>query len=301
MELLGEPRSPRGDPRLELRRACPGGRFGVVVGHRRERREAGLHLRQVLVPAREVEVAQAHLHRRDRARRPRATPGGSRRSARTSRCRAAGRATSSGTGSGREVADGTGAAQRFGQIHAGDTTGLQPGLRSIDSTRGTARMYDILIRGGDLVDGTGQRPPAGRRRHPGRPHGRDRRPSTDGGGRRRSTPPARWSRPASSTCTRTTTRRCSGTARSRRRRCTVSPPRSPATAASPSPRCPTTPPTATTSCACWRGSRACRSNRSATGVPWNWTIDRRVLRRDRGPARHQRRRSWSATPPSAAS
>ena len=37
------------------------------------------------------------------------------------------------------------------------------------------------------------------------------------------------------------------------------------------------------------------------GVPWNWTIDRRVLRRHRRPARHQRRRSWSGTRRSAAS
>src|SRR6185312_8327427 len=48
-----------------------------------------------------------------------------------------------------------GAAQRFGQIHDRDTTGVQPGLRSMDVHERTARMYDILIRGGDLVDGTG--------------------------------------------------------------------------------------------------------------------------------------------------
>ena len=57
----------------------------------------------------------------------------------------------------------------------------------------------------------------------------------------------------------------------------------------------TTRPTATTSCACWPGSRACRSSRCVSGVPWNWTSTARVLRRDRRPARHQRRRSWWAT------
>ena len=84
-------------------------------------------------------------------------------------------------------------------------------------------MYDILIRGGDLVDGTGS---ARRRADVGIQGdrvvaigdlGEDAAETIDArrqGGRAR----------ASSTCTPTTTRRCSGTARSRRRRCTESPP-----------------------------------------------------------------------------
>ena len=101
-------------------------------------------------------------------------------------------------------------------------------------------MYDILIRGGDVVDGTG----SARRRadvgiHGGRivaigelgevRSGRDDRRHRQG---RR----ARLRRRAHAL------RRAGvlGPARSRRRRCTASPPCSPATAASPSRRCPTT-------------------------------------------------------------
>ena len=47
-------------PLGELGRAGAGRGFGVAVGHRRERREPGLHLREVLVPAGEVEVAERH-------------------------------------------------------------------------------------------------------------------------------------------------------------------------------------------------------------------------------------------------
>jgi hypothetical protein len=57
VELLGEPRRGR-TPLRELAGACPRRGLGVAVGDGRERREPGLHLRQVLVPPREVEVAQ---------------------------------------------------------------------------------------------------------------------------------------------------------------------------------------------------------------------------------------------------
>ena len=57
VESLGEPGA-AAPPRRELRRPGARHRFGVAVGDRGERREPGLHLRQVLVPAGQVEVAQ---------------------------------------------------------------------------------------------------------------------------------------------------------------------------------------------------------------------------------------------------
>ena len=123
-------------------------------------------------------------------------------------------------------------------------------------------MFDVIIRGGAVVDGTGA--PARRADVAIKDDRIVEIGDIDGDARRSSTRPARSWLPASSTSTPTSTRRCSGTARSPRRRCTASPPRSPATAASRSRRCRTTPPTATTSCACSLASRACRSSRCAT-------------------------------------
>ena len=51
-------------PRPDLRSARPGGDLGVVVGDRGEGGEPGLHLREVLVPTGQVEVAQRLLDRR---------------------------------------------------------------------------------------------------------------------------------------------------------------------------------------------------------------------------------------------
>ena len=93
---------------------------------------------------------------------------------------------------------------------------------------------EIVIRGGTVVDGTGAPARVGRRRDRRR---RDRRRRRGPRGRRgRSTPPAASSHPASSTSTPTTTRRCSGIPRCRRRAGTASRRWSPATAASRSRR-----------------------------------------------------------------
>ena len=69
--------------------------------------------------------------------------------------------------------------------------------------------YDIVIRGGTVVDGTGLAAVPGRRGHQRRAHRHD-RPHPRARAARRSTPTGTWSRPASSTATRTWTRRSSG-------------------------------------------------------------------------------------------
>ena len=71
-------------------------------------------------------------------------------------------------------------------------------------------MLDLLITGGDVVDGTGRGAPARRRRRARRSR---RQPSAQPTSRpaARSTPTAASSRPGSSTCTPTSTRRRSGT------------------------------------------------------------------------------------------
>ena len=61
------------------------------------------------------------------------------------------------------------------------------------------------------------------------------------------------------------------------------------------------PSTATTSCACWPASRACRSSRSPQGVPWDWRSFGEYLDRLDGTLARERRASSSATPRSAAS
>ena len=114
------------------------------------------------------------------------------------------------------------------------------------ATDSLPRVLDVVLRGGDVVDGTGsprQRADVGVRDGRIAAIGTRRR----AGGATPSTPTAWWSRPASSTSTRTTTRRCCGTRCARRRRCTASPPSSAATAGSRSRRSATRP-TSTTSC-----------------------------------------------------
>ena len=70
--------------------------------------------------------------------------------------------------------------------------------------------FDIVIRNGTVVDGTGLAPLPRRRRHRRRPH-RAGSAASGSGARPTSTPTATSSRPASSTPTPTWTRRCSGT------------------------------------------------------------------------------------------
>ena len=80
-------------------------------------------------------------------------------------------------------------------------------------------MYDILIRGGDLVDGTG----SARRRADVAIQG-DRVVAIGDLAEEAATTidaTGKVVTPGSSTSTRITTRRCSGMARSRRRRCTA--------------------------------------------------------------------------------
>ena len=67
-------------------------------------------------------------------------------------------------------------------------------------------MVDLVIRGATVVDGLGNEPQPRRRRGQGRPH-RRRSARSRTRAPRRSTPAGSCSRPASSTCTRTTTRR----------------------------------------------------------------------------------------------
>ena len=152
-------------------------------------------------------------------------------------------------------------------------------------------MYDILIRGGDVVDGTGSAP-APRRRRASRatawsPSASS--PAARMGGRRhhRRHRQGRRTR-ASSTCTRTTTRRCSGTARSRRRRCTASPPRRGQLRlhhrAAVRRRRRRRLPHAHAGARRGHAARVAAHRRAV-----ELDDDRRVLRRDRRAARHQRR------------
>ena len=117
----------------------------------------------------------------------------------------------------------------------------------------------LIIRGGTVVDGTGAPGRRRRRRDQRRPHRgdrRDRRQADSHDRRRREGRRARLRRHPHAL------RRAGvlGHDADRRRRCTASRPSSAATAASRSRRSAAS--TATTSCACWPGSRACRSTRS---------------------------------------
>ena len=287
--VLGEARRRLHRGTGELRARGRAARLGVTVGDRGERREprppSGA---RYSYQSGQIEVTQARPSSPGRARRSHATPGGCRRWARTGRCRAAGSTTSSGTGSGRKSRTAPVRTKTLDQVHA--ETVRRPGdgsSRSADSQLGGLPHVRHPDQGRRRHRRDRQRTTPRRRRHPGRPHRRHRRPRARPP-RRRSTPPARSSHPGSSTCTRTTTRRCSGTARSRRRRCTASRPRSPGTAASPSRRCRTTRPTATTSCACWRVSRACRSSRCATACRGTGSRPREYFGEIEGTARDQR-------------
>ena len=127
-------------------------------------------------------------------------------------------------------ADPTDRAELFG-ANALASTGIDD-----PSSRVSVMSVDLVVRGGDVVDGTG----AAGRTPPTSPSatdaiaevGRvDERRATEDRRRRRCS-----SRPASSTSTRTTTRSCTGSRPRRRRRGTASRRCSPATAGSRSPR-----------------------------------------------------------------
>ena len=147
-------------------------------------------------------------------------------------------------------------------------------------------MLDSVIRGGTVVDGTGAPGAPGRRRHPRRPHRRDRQrsPTTRP---RRSTPAGSSSRPASSTRTRTTTRSSSGT-RPRR------PSNLHGVTSMIAGNCGfTLAPVAPADADYLRRMMAKVEGMPLpaleTGVPWSWRIVRRLPRRARRPRRAQRR------------
>ena len=141
---------------------------------------------------------------------------------------------------------------------------------------------DIVIRGGTVFDGSGA---PGRAADVAIADGviREIGPNLHGEARARRVRAAR-SRPASSTSTRTTTRRCSGIRRCGRRRTTASPRWSPATAASPSR--PPAPSTATRSCGTLENVEDMDPATLAAGIAWEFETFPEYL--DGGaPARHR--------------